>query len=613
MSGSARPRFEDVEDILKYQLSRRGVLGAGSALAAGGLLAACSGGGGSYTDEGRQGDGPKPTMEVKIGKANIPTPREQTLIVGQVEYTVFDSWNGLIPNGISGSSGYDIFVRECMFYLNLATGELMPWLCTDYAYNDDFTQLTFNFDPNAKWSDGKPLTSADFKWTLDLLRKRKDLLGGGGDHSDFVKSVDAPDPQTTVITLTKPNPRYHYNFIAVIVGGFAILPKHVWEKEDPTKFKNHPPVMSGPYVLDQAIGEQKMFVWKKNPDYWNLAKLDVKPEYVVYQSVAEQADAASLGFERAEFDVGSIDEEHAKQLRSRGYPALVTTQFSDPCPRAMWLNNDPERGLISEPDVHWAINHLIDRGKMGKNVWPVEVPPAQFPWADYPNHDKWEDQELAQKYAFVYDPKKAEERLDKVAPKGPDGKRKYKGKPATIEFITPVATDGYEYAMAKLVVDELKAAGVSATLKSLSGSVHDEKWQTGEFDVSVQWVCDVSWDPAQLFRDLESDRAQPIGKNAVGKNETRFRNPELDKISKQLANMDPTGAEAAPLMKQGLEIYYQNLPVIPIIQTGYPQYFNTTFWKGWPTDDNLYQVPLNWWGHFMFILGKLEPTGQKAP
>ncbi len=50
--------------------------------------------------------------------------------------------------------------------------------------------------------------------------------------------------------------------------------------------------------------------------------------------------------------------------------------------------------------------------------------------------------------------------------------------------------------------------------------------------------------------------------------------------------------------------------MIPVIQTGYPSYYNTTFWKGWPTDDNLYQVPLNWWGQFMFVLGKLEPTGQ---
>jgi len=618
MSISRRPpqrHVEDVADVLRY-LSRRNLLAGGAAVAAGGLLSACSGGGGgSYSDRnaGDKGGSKKNTMPLEVGKANIPTPREQTLIVAQTDFTVFNNWNSMVPNGAPGASGFDIFVKEYMFYLNLATGELMPWLCTDYKYNDDFTELTFHFDPNAKWNDGKPLTSEDFKFTVDLLRSRQDLLGGGGDLTEFTKSVDTPDPQTAVITMTKPNPRFHYGFIAVIVGGFDIRPKHVWEGKDPLKFRDNPPVRSGPYVLDKAIQSQKMFVWKKNPDYWNKAKLDPKPEYVVYISTAKQADSAALAFERAQVDVGSIDEEHAKALRAKGYPALVTTQFHDPCPRALWLNNDPSRGITAEPKMHWVINYLIDRSKDGTNVWPVKVPPAHYPWADYPSNKKWEDQEVADKYPFTYDPSKAEELLDEIAPKGANGKRMYKGKPATIEIITPVAVDGAEYVMAKLVRDQLVKLGVDATIRSLSGSVHDDKWQRGEFDISSQWVCDVSWDPEQLYRNLQSDRAVPVGKNAVGRNNVRLRDKRLDELSKQLANMDPTSNEAKQLLAKALEIYYEDLPVIPIIQTGYPQYFNTAFWTGWPTDNDLYQVPLNWWGHFMFVIGKIQPSGRKAP
>lgn len=489
------PRFEDVQDILRYQLSRRGLLAAGTALTAGGLLSACSGGGGSYSDQQDKAGKPKQTMEVKIGKANIPTPREQTLVVAQAEFTVFNNWNSMVPNGAPGASGFDMFVKEYMFYLNLATGELIPWLCTDYKYNDDFTSLTFHFDPAVKWNDGKPLTSADFKFTVDLLRKRKDLLGGGGDLTEFVKRVDTPDDHTAVIELTKPNPRFHYGFIAVILGGFDIRPKHVWEGQDPLKFRDNPPVRTGPYVLKKAIQSQKMFVWEKNPDYWNKAKLDPKPQYVVYQSTAKQADSAALAFEQVQFDAGSIDEEHAKQLRAKGYPNLITTQFNDPCPRAFWLNNAPERGIISEPKMHWVISYLIDRPKIGNNVWPVKVPAAQYPWANYPSNDKWSVPALAQKYKLEYSPEDAERLLDDIAPKGADGKRMYKGKPATIEMITPVAVDGAEYVMGKLVRDELVKLGINATMRSLSGSVHDEKFQRGEYDVAVNWVCDVSWDP----------------------------------------------------------------------------------------------------------------------
>lgn len=105
MTDAPRPQFEDVADVLRHQLSRqlsrRLVVGGGTAgLAA--FLAACSGNGGSYSD--KPANQPAATKSIQIGKANIPTPRDQTVIVGQVEYTVFDSFNGMIPNGTPGGA-----------------------------------------------------------------------------------------------------------------------------------------------------------------------------------------------------------------------------------------------------------------------------------------------------------------------------------------------------------------------------------------------------------------------------------------------------------------------------------------------------------------------------
>ncbi|WP_344145985.1 ABC transporter substrate-binding protein [Kribbella yunnanensis] len=604
-----RPQFEDVAEVVRYQLSRRSLVGGGAAAALTGLLAACSGGG-SYSDKPANNK-PVATKSVQIGKANIPVPRDQTLIVGQVEFTVFDSFNNLIPNGAPGSGGYEM-CREAMFYLSFATGELTPWLATGYKYNADHTELTINFDPAAKWSDGKPLTANDFKFTVMLLRDRPELFGGGGELKEFVKEITVPDPQTAVIKLTKATPRFHYNFISAIYAGFDIMPEHIWKSQDPTKFKNNPPVKSGPYKLKQAIRNQKMFVWEKDPNYWNKGKLDVGPQFVVYQSTSKQADQAALAFERAEFDVGSIDEQHAKQLRNTGYPNLVTTQFNDPNPRVLWLNCDPSRGVISEPKMRWAINYCLDREKIGKSIWPVEVPPAIYPWADYPTNEKWKNDEIANKYKFEFNPQKATELLDQICPKNAAGKRAYKGKEVNLEIITASPVDGGEYAIANVLKTELAKVGVPATLRSLSGSVHGEKFERGEYDIDSNWAG-ISFDPAQLYADWESTRAQPIGKNAAGKNKMRYRNPKFDTLSRQLAAMDPAAPEAKPLLDQALEIYFQDLPLLPVIQTGYPSYFNTVFWTGWPTDEDLYQVPLNWWQHFMFILAKIKPTGTKGP
>ena len=202
MNEAPRPQFEDVADVVRYQMSRRSLVGGGAAAALTGLLAACSGGGGSYSDKPADNK-PAATKSVQIGKANIPVPRDQSVIVGQVEYTVFDSFNGMIPNGSPGGAGVEL-ATEPLFFLSFATGKLTPWLATEYKYNDDHSELTLKFDPKAHWNDGKPLTANDFKFTVMRLKDRPDLFGGGGDLKEFVKDVEVPDPQTAVVKLLKP-------------------------------------------------------------------------------------------------------------------------------------------------------------------------------------------------------------------------------------------------------------------------------------------------------------------------------------------------------------------------------------------------------------------------
>ena len=111
-----------------------------------------------------------------------------------------------------------------------------------------------------------------------------------------------------MIDLNPPNPRFHYNFIVGIVfqGIRAIVPKHVWESVDAGTFTNNPPIYTGPYVLDRALPDQFMQVWRKNPDYWNKANLDPGPEYVIYRQKLP-IDAEVEEFARGNIDVPSLD------------------------------------------------------------------------------------------------------------------------------------------------------------------------------------------------------------------------------------------------------------------------------------------------------------------
>ena len=562
--------------------------------------------------------GPSPTPQPNANTqpqhgAVAPTPRNQTVVIDQTLFQVFDSFNPFIPNGQQYQAGFQQACKEFLFYANFAAGKVEPHLGTGWKYDNDFKQLTISLNPKAHWNDGQPLTSTDVKFSIEMLIKNTSLLGTGNtDMRRFVDSVNAPDPQTAVIKLKTANPRFHYNFICGIVNGFEVVPEHIWSKIDPTTYKDNPPVRSGPYKLDRVIPEQLMFVWKKDPNYWNKANLDPKPEYVVYRT-APVVDSDVEEFKRGDTDLGSFDYAHMKAIKDGGYKnILIETAFRDPCPRGLWINSDASKGVLADPRGRAALSYLLDRKKIGDTIWLIQTPAAQYPWADYKSNGQWENSSIANDNKLVYDPKKAAALLDEAGAKaGSDGKRSFNGKPVQWEIMTPAVVGNPEHAIAQLLADELGKIGIDATARSYTNSVWTQKWNEGDFDISSHWTCGVAFDPEQLYTGFQGDRAVPIGQNAVNGNQVRLKDPTFDDVTHQLDASDPTDPKNKALFDKALTQYYKLLPTIPIIQTTYPTPFNTTYWTGWPTDDNLYHVPANWWGQFLFVLAKLQPTGAK--
>jgi peptide/nickel transport system substrate-binding protein len=542
----------------------------------------------------------------------VPTPRNQTLVVDQSLFQVFDSFNPFIPNGQQYQAGYQQACKEFLFYANYAKGRIEPWLARGWKYNSTFDQLTLTLTPGVHWNDGTPFTAADVKFSLEMLKNNPSLLPVVDPIvRTFLDSVTAPDDHTVVINLNKPNPRYHYVFICGIVNGFEVVPQHIWSKVDPTTFQSNPPVRTGPYKLDRVIPDQLMFVWKKDPNYWNLAKFNPAPEYVVYRS-APVVDSEVEEFKRGQTDIAGFDYTHMKAIQSGGYKNMVIeTAFRDPCPRAIELNSDPSKGILADPRMHWVASYLIDREKVGSSIWLINTPPAQYPWADYKSNSQWENASIANENKMTYDPKKAASLLDEMGAKlDSSGKRSYQGKPLSFEIMTPALVGNPEYEIGALLADELKKVGIDASVRSYTNTVWTQKWNTGDFDMDSHWLCGVSFDPNQLYTMYETSKAAAIGQTAVNGNQMRIHDAALNDDAVKLDNLDPTSKEAKPVFDKALGDFYKALPSIPIIQTTYPTAFNTTYWTNWPTDDNLYHVPANWWGQFLFTIGNIKPTGQ---
>ena len=57
---------------------------------------------------------------------------------------------------------------------------------------------------------------------------------------------------------------------------------------------------------------------------------------------------------------------------------------------------------------------------------------------------------------------------------------------------------------------------------------------------------------------------------------------------------------------QAVRIWADEEPDIPLVQTPSLLLFNTTYWTDWPTADNNYVQPPDWWEHFLKVLVEIE-------
>jgi len=125
-------------------------------------------------------------------------------------------------------------------------------------------QYTFKLRPNAKWHDGKPVTSADVKFSIDrminppqgVLSPRKAL------YASLIDTVGAPDPQTVTVRLKFPTA----SFMTLISNEWSLIfPKHVIEARGGAMKTE--PIGSGPFKLKSwARGARIEHV--ANPDYY---------------------------------------------------------------------------------------------------------------------------------------------------------------------------------------------------------------------------------------------------------------------------------------------------------------------------------------------------------
>lgn len=290
-------------------------------------------------------------------------------------------------------------VANCWAWEYDDQAQSIPRLVTEIPSTDnggvsaDGTVITMHLRDDIAWSDGTPITSADFVFTYDMIMADANVMPSQ-DPYDRLVSLEAPDERTVVMTFAEPFAPWQSLFWR------GLLPKHVlepvFESEGSiteAEWNRAPTVSCGPYVFAEwESGSFLRFV--KNEAYW-LGQPKIDELFV--QIVPDDA-SQTAAFLAGDADLGTFPPlSDVPTLRDAGLTIVVQPSGY----QEGWFFNlrDTASPAIRNVPVRRAIAMAIDREAISRDLllglatvpntyWdsmPAYAPPDITPWTYNPD------------------------------------------------------------------------------------------------------------------------------------------------------------------------------------------------------------------------------------
>jgi peptide/nickel transport system substrate-binding protein len=468
-------------------------------------------------------------------------------------------------------------IYETLMFVNLAkAGDIRPQLAEKYDWGADGKSITFTLRKGVKWTDGQPLTADDVAFVFNLAKDNPKI------NTSAIPFAGATATDDSHVTVTFTRPAYTYFWY--LAGKTFIVPKHIWANvADPATDTNGTPVGSGPYKLKQFSAQA--IDLEKNTGYWQAGKPKVNNIRFVSYSGNESALNALLA--------GQIDWEG-------GFIADIDKVYVSKNPGANKYLNTPqfttvfvanlEQGPTKDLAVRQAIYAAIDRDQVNKLSFSGYDTPSSPSLLLQPRDHKWASSDVPATAPSSADPGKAEDILKQAGyTRGGDGI--YSGPNGKLSIKTKVVS-GYSDWISSLQVmkQQLAKVGIDLQPQEESKNAYDTDMENGSFDMVITNVYGGP-EPYYLYNDfLNSANTLPVGQRALH-NFPRFRDPAVDQALQTIAGTNDETAKKQAYATIGKEVA-DKLPYIPIGQSSTLTEFNGGKFKGWPTMDNLYALPM---------------------
>ena len=413
-----------------------------------------------------------------------------------------------------------ILMYESLLWVDPVTTEFTPGLACRWILSDDKLTYTFEIDPAAVWSDGKPVTADDVKWTFDQVMNPKNATGASKVALGVFTSPEVLGPRTVRFRAKESHWR---NLLAA--GGFEIMPKHAFEGQDFNKLDLDRPVVSGPYVLS-GVKEQIEIRLSRRWDWWAGKRPSMRNTMnfgtLVFRYYVDNENAFEA-FKKGQVDTYAIytariwanetigdkfDKNWIVKRRVRNHNPIGFQGF------AMNMRRPP----FDDLRVRKAVAHLVDRETMNRTM----MFNAYFLHRSY-FEDLYDTAHPCTNEFFRFDVAQAKTLLREAGytANPQTGILEKQGRPLSFRFLT---RDGSSDKYLVLCNSAFREAGIDMRIDRKDYAAWMRDMDAYNFDMTwASWSQVIFRDPEDMWLSREADR--PSGNNITG-----FKDPRVDAL-----------------------------------------------------------------------------------
>ncbi|WP_086443761.1 peptide ABC transporter substrate-binding protein [Candidatus Enterococcus lemimoniae] len=450
-------------------------------------------------------------------------------------------------------------VLEGLYQLN-EKDEAIPAVAKDLPkISEDKQTYTISLREEAKWSNGKPVTAADFLYawrravTPETAPSYASLFVSSIKNADAIYQgkmkpeelgVEAPDEHTLVIQLIKPIP--YFTSLLTFETFFPINQAFAEKQGSDYGTSAKTTLYNGPFVLEGW--EQNADTWQyvKNPDYWD--NKNVKVDEIQTTVVKSTSTAVNL-YQTDELDRVVLDGEFSKQYKND--PDFQNQ--NDTKMGYLRFNQGTEKPLANQ-NLRKAIALAIDRETFVKNILGDGSIAAE---GFVPQH-------------FVQNPKTGEDfrkengvqqTFDKTAAQKAytEAKKELNKDDITLVYLskdTDTEKKTAEY-LASQIAEVLP--GIKFEITTLPSNNLQERYLAGDYDIAFgQWMPDFK--DASTFLDMFASTS--------GLNHVNYKNPTYDQLIQAASETDAANEEKrwSDLLQAEQLLLAEDYTIAPIYQ-----------------------------------------------